>query len=164
MGNTQPTKIRDELQNDLVFKDYIQNTPGKVGPKGDPFTYNDFTEEQLQILRGPKGDPFTYDDFTQLQLQGLIGPRGEPGIPGNIGDPNTTSGLNINMTMNTPSSGSPLSSNTPWQMFADNTGQLCFKHYLDSTTVGETSGGRGYCLSYSANDPSDTGTYSFAKT
>ena len=143
MGNTQPTKIRDELQNDLVFKDYIQNTPGKVGPKGDPFTY---------------------DDFTQLQLQGLIGPRGEPGIPGNIGDPNTTSGLNINMTMNTPSSGSPLSSNTPWQMFADNTGQLCFKHYLDSTTVGETSGGRGYCLSYSANDPSDTGTYSFAKT
>ena len=86
MGNTQPNKIRDELQNDLIFTDYIQNIPGKVGPKGDPFTYNDFTEEQLQILRGPKGDPFTYNDFTQQQLQGLIGPRGEAGIPGTKGD------------------------------------------------------------------------------
>lgn len=27
------------------------------GPKGDPFTYEDFTKDQLENLRGPKGDP-----------------------------------------------------------------------------------------------------------
>lgn len=27
------------------------------GDKGDPFTYSDFTAEQLEALRGPKGDP-----------------------------------------------------------------------------------------------------------
>ena len=56
---------------------------GPVGPKGDPFTYDDFTPEQLESLRGPvghqgipgiqgpKGDPFTYDDFTPEQLEAL---------------------------------------------------------------------------------------------
>lgn len=29
---------------------------GQQGPKGDPFTYNDFTAEQLEALKGPKGD------------------------------------------------------------------------------------------------------------
>ena len=27
---------------------------GITGPKGDPFTYEDFTEEQLAALKGPK--------------------------------------------------------------------------------------------------------------
>ena len=41
----------------------IQGPVGPVGPvgpkgdKGDPFTYNDFTPEQLEQLKGPKGDP-----------------------------------------------------------------------------------------------------------
>ncbi len=43
------------------------------GEKGDPFTYEDFTSEQLEELKGPKGDPFTYEDFTDEQLQALIG-------------------------------------------------------------------------------------------
>ena len=30
---------------------------GTQGPKGDPFTYADFTQEQLNSLKGPKGDP-----------------------------------------------------------------------------------------------------------
>ena len=30
---------------------------GEKGDKGDPFTYADFTPEQLAALRGPKGDP-----------------------------------------------------------------------------------------------------------
>lgn len=83
------------------------------GGKGDPFTYEDFTEEQLEALKGGKGDtgttftpvvdsdgnlswsndggkdnpetvnikgdrgdPFTYDDFTEEQLEGLRGPTG----------------------------------------------------------------------------------------
>lgn len=42
---------------------------GRVkGDKGDPFTYDDFTPEQLEALRGP---------------QGFIGPRGETGLTGN---------------------------------------------------------------------------------
>lgn len=41
--------------------------PGKDGAKGDPFTYDDFTEEQLTLLKGEKGD------------------AGEKGDPGNNG-------------------------------------------------------------------------------
>ena len=76
---------------------------GPQGPKGDPFTYSDFTIEQLQALRGPrgpqgpkgdtgqqgpkgdKGDPFTYSDFTIEQLQALKGPRGPQGPKGQDG-------------------------------------------------------------------------------
>lgn len=64
------------------------------GPKGDPFRYSDFTEEQLAKLTGPMGpvgpqgeegpqgpigDPFTYEDFTPEQLEGLKGPKGDAG-------------------------------------------------------------------------------------
>lgn len=35
----------------------IELTPGPKGDKGDPFTYNDFTAEQLEALRGPQGEP-----------------------------------------------------------------------------------------------------------
>lgn len=64
---------------------------GPQGPKGDPFTYEDFTAEQLTKLTGPvgatgakgdKGDPFTYEDFTEDQLAALTGPQGPKGDPG----------------------------------------------------------------------------------
>lgn len=51
------------------------------GDKGEPFTYEDFTPEQLAALkgekgdtgeRGEKGDAFTYEDFTEAQLQSII--------------------------------------------------------------------------------------------
>ena len=35
----------------------IPGPRGERGPKGDPFTYDDFTAEQLEQLKGPKGDP-----------------------------------------------------------------------------------------------------------
>ena len=69
------------------------------GAKGDPFTYSDFTPEQLAALRGPigpqgeigergpKGDPFVYSDFTPEQLAALKGPQGEIGERGPKGDP-----------------------------------------------------------------------------
>lgn len=86
---------------------------GEPGPKGDPFTYEDFTPEQLNALKvkgdkgdpgiqgiqGPKGEPFRYSDFTQEQLNALKvkgdkgdpGPKGEPGIQGPPGPaPNTS--------------------------------------------------------------------------
>ena len=73
---------------------------GAKGEKGDPFTYTDFTKEQLAALKGErgqdgytpqknvdyfdgakgeKGDPFTYDDFTEAQLTALKGERGQDG-------------------------------------------------------------------------------------
>ena len=57
----------------------IQGPRGERGPKGDPFTYDDFTPEQLEQLKGPKGDPFTYNDFTPEQLESLKGPKGDKG-------------------------------------------------------------------------------------
>jgi hypothetical protein len=65
------------------------------GEKGDPFTYEDFTPEQLEALKGAdgytpqkgidyfdgeKGDPFTYDDFTPEQLESLKGKDGKDGV------------------------------------------------------------------------------------
>lgn len=45
-----------------------QGLQGEQGLKGDPFTYSDFTSEQLQSLKGEKGDPgATYDDSAILQ-------------------------------------------------------------------------------------------------
>lgn len=64
---------------------------GDTGEKGDPFVYEDFTEEQLQGLVGPqgekgeKGDPFEYSDFTPEQLESLKGPKGDPGEQGEPG-------------------------------------------------------------------------------
>lgn len=88
-----------------------QGIQGPKGDKGDPFTYSDFTEDQINNLKngpkgdkgdpgetgpqgpqgpqgpkGPKGDPFTYDDFTEAQLAGLKGPQGERGEQGPKGE------------------------------------------------------------------------------
>ena len=52
------------------------------GDKGDPFTYADFTEEQLAALKGAKGDAFTYSDFTEEQLAKLKGEKGDTGQDG----------------------------------------------------------------------------------
>ena len=44
------------------------------GEKGDPFTFADFTSEQLAELKGAKGDkgdPFTYADLTTAQKDEL---------------------------------------------------------------------------------------------
>ena len=34
---------------------YIGNVRGPQGAKGESFTFNDFTPEQLESLRGPRG-------------------------------------------------------------------------------------------------------------
>lgn len=58
-------------------------TDGRDGIDGKPFTYADFTSEQLESLKikGDKGDPFRYSDFTAEQLQSLKvkGDKGDPG-------------------------------------------------------------------------------------
>ena len=57
-----------ELRNSIIN---IELTPGPQGEKGDPFTYHDFTEDQLEYLRGPVGD---------------TGPQGGQGEKGDKGD------------------------------------------------------------------------------
>ena len=73
--------------NKTELDNYVKKTElnSLKGEKGDPFTYADFTPEQLNALKGPKGDkgePFKYSDFTAEQLQALRGPKGDPGSGG----------------------------------------------------------------------------------
>lgn len=66
---------------------YASSTQGPPGPKGEPFKYSDFTQDQLNALKGPKGDkgePFRYSDFTAEQLLALKGPKGDPGSGGQV--------------------------------------------------------------------------------
>ena len=53
--------------------------PGEQGPKGDPFTYEDFTPEQLEALRGPAGKDGAKGDDGQ---PGADGAQGAPGADG----------------------------------------------------------------------------------
>ena len=67
-----------------------QGVQGPPGPKGEPFKYSDFTQEQLQTLKGPKGDkgePFKFSDFTPEQLNALKGPKGDAGSGGGVVTP-----------------------------------------------------------------------------
>ena len=62
---------------------HVVGTNGSDGEKGAPFTYEDFTPEQLASLKGKdgeKGAPFTYEDFTPEQLAALKGDAGSDGI------------------------------------------------------------------------------------
>ena len=74
-------------------KDGLNGDPGpkgEPGKDGKPFTYDMFTQEQLESLKGPrgeqgppgpKGEPFKFSDFTQDQLNALKGPKGDKGEP-----------------------------------------------------------------------------------
>ena len=59
---------------------------GERGPKGDPFTYDDFTAEQLELLKGPKGDTGPIGETGPQGLQGPQGIQGEKGDKGDKGD------------------------------------------------------------------------------
>ena len=59
---------------------------GERGPKGDPFTYDDFTAEQLELLKGPKGDTGPIGETGPQGLQGPQGVQGEKGDKGDTGE------------------------------------------------------------------------------
>lgn len=77
--NSIVSQIDPEVTEDgnLIFNvpwfDEPINSGYVKGDKGEPFLYEDFTEQQLADLKGDKGDkgdqgdPFTYDDFTEDQ-------------------------------------------------------------------------------------------------
>lgn len=75
----------NEYVKKTEINQYASSTQGPPGPKGEPFKYSDFTQDQLNALKGPKGDkgePFRYSDFTAEQLMALRGPKGDPGSGG----------------------------------------------------------------------------------
>ena len=65
-----------------------QGIQGPVGPrgykgdKGDPFTYSDFTAEQLEALRGPQGIQGERGPQGEQGIQGIQGPKGDVGPQG----------------------------------------------------------------------------------
>lgn len=59
--------------------------PGPKGDKGDPFTYADFTPDQLAALKGPKGDQGIQGVAGPQGLQGPVGPKGLDGAKGEPG-------------------------------------------------------------------------------
>ena len=80
----QKSELSDYVKKTEINQ-YASSTQGPPGPKGEPFKYSDFTQEQLNALKGPKGDkgePFRYSDFTAEQLLALKGPKGDPGSGG----------------------------------------------------------------------------------
>lgn len=80
----QKSELSDYVKKTEINQ-YTSSAQGPPGPKGEPFKYSDFTQDQLNALKGPKGDkgePFKYSDFTAEQLQALRGPKGDPGSGG----------------------------------------------------------------------------------
>ena len=86
-----------------------QGIQGPVGPKGDAFTYNDFTPEQLNALKGPKGDQGEKGDVGERGpqgeqgIQGPAGPAGTDGTPAGFGEivatvDNSTGTPNVTVT------------------------------------------------------------------
>ena len=55
---------------------------GAKGDKGDPFTYADFTPEQLASLKGEKGDKGDKGDTGAQGIQGIQGEKGDTGATG----------------------------------------------------------------------------------
>lgn len=106
MSDTNTINIYMNAEDNVEVKDAaqiikLQGPKGDPGPQGKPFTYDDFTQEQLEALKGPKGDrgeqgpvgpPGPKGDDGQAGpkgdtgLQGLTGPTGPAGPIGPKGD------------------------------------------------------------------------------
>ena len=74
--------LQEEIEQKLANGEFV-GAQGERGAKGDPFTYADFTPEQLARLKGEKGDP------GEPGAKGEQGEKGEPGAKGDKGDPGT---------------------------------------------------------------------------
>ena len=79
------------LENVVVDAYTTAETDAKLQELRDDIT-------SLEGLKGEKGDPFTYDDFTAEQLEALRGPQGEQGPKGDKGEDGTS--IKIKRTLN----------------------------------------------------------------
>lgn len=78
--STYATKAEVEAKVSTVTGQ--KGDPGPKGDKGDPFTYADFTPDQLAALKGPKGDQGIQG---VAGPQGPVGPKGDAGVQGQQG-------------------------------------------------------------------------------
>lgn len=72
---------------------------GEAGPKGDSFTYEDFTAEQLESLKGPKGDTGQTGATGATGPQGPAGPTGPQGPAGADGKGILSTNFNADDTL-----------------------------------------------------------------
>ena len=77
-GSTYQFEVRNGQRGEKGEKG-LQGAPGE---KGDPFTYADFTAEQLAALKGPKGDKGDTGEQGPQGEKGDTGPQGPKGIQG----------------------------------------------------------------------------------
>ena len=85
LPNPQTVNIRGPQGKDgytpIKGVDYFDGAPGRDGKDGT-VSFESLTEAQIAMITGPtgpKGDNFTYDDFTPEQLEALRGPKGADG-------------------------------------------------------------------------------------
>lgn len=107
----------------------LQGIQGPPGKDGKPFTYDMFTQEQLENLKGPKGEqgppgppgpkgePFKYSDFTQDQLNALKGPKGDKGEPFRYSDFTAEQLLALRGPKGDPGSGGGQVSSQPIEIY-----------------------------------------------
>lgn len=80
VNNPDGTQLRSLWENQVVVTNDNVRTLQE---------WNEFKDQNPQaraaVFFFAKGDPFTYEDFTQEQLEGLRGPRGEQGPQGEPG-------------------------------------------------------------------------------
>ena len=81
--STYATKAEVEAKVSTVTGQ--KGDPGPKGDKGDPFTYADFTPDQLAALKGPKGDKGDQGVAGQQGPIGPVGPKGDRGEKGEQG-------------------------------------------------------------------------------
>lgn len=110
-------------------KDGVNGDPGpkgEPGKDGKPFTYDMFTQEQLENLKGPrgeqgppgpKGEPFKYSDFTQDQLNALKGPKGDKGEPFKYSDFTAEQLLALRGPKGDPGSGGGQATSQPIEIY-----------------------------------------------
>ena len=69
---TQILKIRASAQEPWTDILAIQGSQGPIGERGPVGPQGPMGPIGLTGPQGEKGDPFTYEDFTEEQLQGII--------------------------------------------------------------------------------------------
>jgi hypothetical protein len=85
---------------DYPLVDEILNKLNGVGDNG--YATNESVDKKIEAIeltpgpKGDKGDAFTYDDFTAEQLAALVGPQGEPGKAGEPGADGLTTAISVN--------------------------------------------------------------------
>uniref|UniRef100_UPI00404790AE hypothetical protein n=1 Tax=Aliarcobacter sp. TaxID=2321116 RepID=UPI00404790AE len=83
-------ELADSINQVQILISQLQSKINDEVFKGDSFTYEDFTPEQIEALKvkGDKGDAFIYEDFTPEQIEALKvkGDKGEQGLQGIQGE------------------------------------------------------------------------------